>query len=196
MDASRPLSAIACWLLVFGALAPVQRAFAAELVLERTAIDKLLAQTLFKEEGRKYLVRTACETYLETPSATVKGGRIVIRFHVTSKVGVPAGKLCVGPTFATWSSMSGRPVATGAVIRLEDIRVEDVEDAKVRFLLKNGLTPAVPRAVELDVKKSVVSMLKASSPQMESVAEFVQISDVLAEDDRLTVKFDFKLLAR
>lgn len=196
MSLSLLISATRFVVLMWTALALPSVAVAAELVLERTAIDKLLVQTLFKEDGRKYLVRTACETYLETPTSAVKGGRVMIRFHITSKVGVPAGKVCVGPTFATWSSMSGRPVATGAVIRLEDIRIEEVEDAKVRFLLKTGLAPAVPQAVELDVQKSVVSMLKVSSPQMESVAEFIQISDVQAENDRLTVKFDFKLLAR
>jgi hypothetical protein len=39
-------------------------------------------------------------------------------------------------------------------------------------------------------------MLKASSPQMESTVETVQISSVLAENDKLAVKFDFKLVAK
>jgi hypothetical protein len=87
-------------------------------------------------------------------------------------------------------------MAEGGVVRLEDIRVEEVEDAKVRFLLKTGLAPAVPKVVELDVRKAVGSMLKASSPQMESTVETVQISSVLAENDKLAVKFDFKLVAK
>lgn len=169
---------------------------AAELVLERTAVDKLLLQTLFKEEGRHHLVRGGCDSYLETPTSSLKEGRLVIRFHLTAKLGVPAGKACVGPTFTSWSVVSGKPVAEGGVVRLEDIRVEEVEDAKIRFLLKTGLAPAVPKVVELDVRKAVGSMLKASSPQMESAVEMVQISSVLAENDKLAVKFDFKLVAK
>ena len=176
--------------------APLSSAGAAELVLERTAVDKLLLQTLFKDEGRHFLVRGGCESYLETPTSSLKDGRLVIRFHLTAKLGVPAGKICVGPTFTTWSVVSGKPMAEGGVVRLEDIRVEEVEDAKVRFLLKTGLAPAVPKVVELDVRKAVGSMLKASSPQMESTVETVQISSVIAENDKLAVKFDFKLVAK
>lgn len=176
--------------------AMVRPADAAEIILEKTAVDKLLLQTLFKDEGRRYLSRSACETYIETPTTTLKEGRLTIRFHLTAKVGVPAGKVCVGPTLTSWSTVSGRPVAESGAVRLEDIQVEEVENSKVRFLLKTGLAPAVPKALELDVKKAVGSMLKASSPQIESSVETVQITSVLAEHDKLSVQFDFRLVAR
>lgn len=182
-------------LLSASALSPMPAA-AAELLLERTAVDKMLAQTLFKEEGRHFLLKTACEAYLDQPATTLKDGRIVIRFHLTAKVGVPVGKVCMGPTLTTWSVASGKPVPDGGVVRLQDIRVEEIEDPKIRFLLKTGLAPAIPQALELDIRKAVGSMMKASSTQLVANVDMVQITSVVAENDLLSVKFDFKLVAK
>jgi hypothetical protein len=184
--------------LLFSLLLSVVTQFshAAEIILEEPAVEKLLIQTLFKDAGRRYLVRSVCDTFLETPTAKILGGRIHLRFHITSKVGVPAGKTCVGRTFAGWASMSGQPVSTGGTVRLEDVRIEEVEDAAMRFLLKTGFAPAVPNALNLNIQNAVVSLLKAISPQVESTLETFEISGVTAESNTLSVKFDFKLVAK
>lgn len=169
---------------------------AAEIVLEHSAVDKLLAQTLFTNAGRYDLQRGACYAYLEKPSVELKDGRIRIRSHLTSRLGVESGGGCVGVAFASWTVVSGRPAAKGGTVRLEDLRIDGVADSAVRLVLESGLLPALPRAIELDVLNAVRSMLQSNAAQLQASVDALQIDSVLAGDDKLAVTFNFKLVAR
>jgi hypothetical protein len=71
-----------------------------------------------------------------------------------------------------------------------------VDDPNMRLLLESGLVPALPRVVELDVLKAVRGMLQGAGGQFEANVEAFNIDSVTAADDRLSVKFDFRLVAR
>ena len=178
------------------ALAAATGVQAAEIVLEHSAVDKLLAQTLFTNRGRFDLQRGVCNAYLANPSVELKDGRIRIRSHLTARLGVETGGNCVGVTIASWTVVSGRPVPQGGTVKLVDLRVDGVDDSAVRMVLESGLLPALPRAFEFDVLKAVRQMLQGNEAQMQATVDVFQIDSVRAEDDRLAVKFDFKLVAK
>lgn len=184
------LSAIVA-LIVFAA-----DACGAEIVLEHSAVDKSLAQTMFKNAGRFDLMTGACYAYLEHPSVELKEGRIRIRSHLMSRLGVESGGACIGVGLATWTVVSGRPVARGGVVRLEDLRVDNVDDDTARMVLESGLLPALPRVIELDVMTAVREMLRDSGGQFQATVDSFQIDSVSAADDKLSVRFNFKLVAR
>lgn len=190
---NRGLRWLGIWVGVFAATAGTH---AAEIVLEHSAVDKLLTQTLFTNAGRHDLQRGVCHAYLENPSVELKDGRIRIRSHLTARLGVEVAGSCVGVGFASWAVVSGRPASNGGTVKLEDLRIDSVEDPTVRLVLESGLLPALPRAIELDVLKAVRSMLQASGAQLQASVDAFQIESVLAGDDRLTVKFNFRLVAR
>ena len=179
-----------------GLLATAAAAPAAEIVLERSAVDKLLAQTLFTNRGRFDLQRGACHAYLEKPGVELKGGRIRIRSHLTGRMGVESGGSCVGVGFASWTVVSGRPAPQGGTVKLVDLRVDGVDDGAVRMVLESGLFPALPRAIEFDVLKAVQDMLQGNQAQFQASVDTFQIDSVRAEDDRLAIRFDFKLTAK
>lgn len=169
---------------------------AAEIVLEHSAVDKLLAQTLFTNRGRFDLQRGACHAYLEKPSVELKGGRIRIRSHLTARLGVESGGSCVGVGFASWTVVSGRPVPQGGTVKLVDLRVDGMDDGAVRMVLESGLFPSLPRAIEFDVLKAVQEMLHGNQAQFQASVDGFQIDSVRAEDDRLAIRFDFRLTAK
>jgi hypothetical protein len=186
------------WIAVLaGMAAAAAGAHAAEIVLEHSAIDKLLAEAVFKNGGRFDLKRGPCYAYFENPSVELKEGRIRIRSHLSSRLGVESGGSCVGVGLASWTVVSGRPASIGGLVRLEDLRIDGVDDATTRMVLESGLLPALPRAIELDVLKAVREMLKAGTgSQLQASVDAFQIDSVSAGDDRLSVKFDFRLVAR
>ena len=172
-------------------------AYTAELHIERTAFDKLLVQALFKDDGRHYLSnKNPCHSFLETPSSSLRNGRIFIRSRLTSKVGVPAGKVCVGATVTSWTSVSAKAVVVDGSVRLDDLRIEEVEDQKLRFLLSAGLAPEIPRSFDLDLRKAVGSILKSASPNLVANMAWFEIVSLLAQDEKLLVRFDFTLVAQ
>lgn len=169
---------------------------AAEIVLEHSAVDKLLAQAMFKNAGRFDLKKGVCYAYLETPSVELTDGRIRIRSHLSSRLGFESGGTCFGVGLASWTVVSGRPAASGGVVKLEDIRIDNVDDGATRAVLESGLLPALPRAIELDVMKAVRDMLQGAGSQFQGTVDSFQIDSVSAANDKLSVKFNFKLVAR
>ena len=190
---NRALRWIALWVAL---AAPAGAARAADIVLELSAVEKLVAQTLFSNNGRYDLVKGPCFSYLDKPSVTVQNGRLKIRSFLTSRVGVPQGTSCMGVAFTSWTEVSGKPVARGGSVVLGDIRIDKVDDPNLRLVLESGLVPALPRVVELDVLKAVRSMLQSAGGQFEANVDAFNIDTVTAEDNRLAVRFDFKLVAR
>ncbi|MEO8807870.1 MAG: hypothetical protein ABI433_17455, partial [Burkholderiaceae bacterium] len=117
------------WLGLCCALAAAATtAQAAEIVLERSAVEKLVMQTMFNNAGRYDIQRGACYAYLESPSVELKEGRIRIRSRLSSRLGVDLGNSCVGVSVATWTVVSGRPAANGGSVRLDDLRIDSVDD--------------------------------------------------------------------
>ena len=178
------------------ALLVAGRAPAAEIVLELSAVDKLVAQGLFSNGGRHDLARGPCSAYLDRPSVTIANGRVRIRSHLTARLGVAAGTSCVGLALASWTEVSGKPVPKGGSVVLADIRIDKVDDPNLRLLLESGLLPALPRVIEFDVLKSVRGMLQNNSGQVQASVDAFAIDSVTAADDRISIRFDFLLVAR
>jgi len=171
-------------------------ALGAEIVLERSAVQKLVIEGLFKDNGRYYLQKGVCNAYLENPTTTLDGGRVVIRSHLSGRFGAVVGSECFGVGLASWTVVSGAPVARGSVVRLDDIRLDDVADPNARLLLKSGLVPSLPGVFKLDVLQSLRAMLQGTNSQIQAEVQALNIEAVQAADNRLSIRFDFRLVGR
>ena len=180
------------WLIAIALLAT--QAHAAEIVLERSAVDKLVARALYKDNGRYYLQRGVCHAYLEQPQVTLVDGRIRIRTKLNAKLGQPAGTECVGQALAPWLTVSAEPAARGGVVRLQKLQIEKVSDPTLQLMLDAGLGAALPGAVELDVQKIVHDMLSTAPGDLRGTVERLDIASVAVADNRLYIKFDFRLI--
>ena len=170
---------------------------AAEIVLERSGVEKLVTQALFKDRGRLVLARSPCTSYLDQPSVTLADGRVRIRAHLSALVGFVVNGDCAGVSLASWAVISGRPSPAGGSLRLEDIRIDSVDDADTRSVLKNaGFASLLPRAVQLDVQGAVQSMLLQSVNQLQATIESFDFQEAAIVGDRLSMKFEFRLVGR
>ena len=177
-------------------LSSTAAAHAAEIVLEQSAVQKLVVESLFKDKGRYVLQGGACSAWLDNPTVTLANGRVVIRSHLSARIGMDFGDSCAGVDLASWATVSGEPSAQGTTVRLANIRVEDVGDANTRIVLNSGVVPTLPGAIDLDVLKAVRSMLQATSSQLQVDVQSLSIESVKVADNRLTVRFDFKVAGR
>ena len=149
---------------------------ATHAALERLAADcndgpAILIGTIWREDGKVYNADSA-------------------------RLGVVSGTSCMGMAFASWTEVSGKPVPKGGSVILSDIRIDKVDDPNLRLVLESGLVPALPRVVELDVLKSVRSMLQSNGGQFQANVDAFAIDSVTAADDKLSIRFDFLLVAR
>jgi hypothetical protein len=182
--------------LVASALAGVD-ARAAEIVLERSGVQKLVTQALFNDHGRMTISTGPCAAYLDQPSVTLASGRIQIRSHLLARVGFIVNSDCAGVEVSSWIKVSGKPVPLGGLIRLDDIRIDEVDDANTRSLfVHSGLANAFPRAVELDVQSAVQNALLQSVDQIQATVETFDFQEVAVVKDQLQINFTFKVVGR
>ena len=182
--------------LAAAALASTAGAHGAEIVLEQSAVQKLVVESLFRDNGRYVLQRGACSAWLDNPTVTLATGRVVIRAHLSARVGMDFGDSCAGVDLSSWATVSGAPSAQGTSVRLSDIRIEDVGDANTRIVLNSGLVPTLPGALDLDVLKAVRSMLQGAGGQLQADVQALNIESVRVVDNRLSVRFDFRVVGR
>ena len=182
--------------LAAAALASTVGAHGAEIVLEQSAVQKLVVESLFRDNGRYVLQRGACSAWLDNPAVTLATGRVVIRAHLSARVGMDFGDSCAGVDLSSWATVSGAPGAQGTSVRLSDIRIEDVGDANTRIVLNSGLAPTLPGALDLDVLKAVRSMLQGVGGQLQADVQALSIESVRVVDSRLSVRFEFRVVGR
>lgn len=182
--------------LLLVALAIGLPAQGAEIVLERTAVDRLVRQSMFTEQGRYYLQKGACYAYLDEPVVSLTGGRVVLNARLTSFMGVMVGTQCVGVPLNSRVTVSGKPAQDGGVVRLADLRIDNIADQSTRAVVQSGILPRFPQAVEIDVAAALRAMLKQPNIPYTTELERLDITALSAEGDRLGVTFDFKLVAK
>lgn len=172
--------------------------YASELVISRDAVQALVVATLFKDQGKWYLLKGTCYAYLERPRTALAGGRLTIDGHLSSRVGLEVGNSCVGSEFASDVQLSGRFVGAGSQITLNDIRIDNVKDDSTRQaleLLQSAAGTSLPRAVDIDL----LQLLKPTvvpGMAIRVVVTGLDIERVTTQPDKVTVDFEMKLTAR
>jgi hypothetical protein len=171
---------------------------AAELMMTRDAVQALVVETLFSDHGKWSLVKGACYAYLERPRIGLAAGRLTIAGYLSARVGLDVGGSCVGTEFASDVKLSGRLVAAGSRITLNDIRIDNVKDDSTRQaleLLQSAAGTALPRAVDIDLLQMLEPSVVPGTTVRVAVTQ-LDVRTVTTNPDRVTVDFEMNLTAR
>jgi hypothetical protein len=176
----------------------VDRAIASELVIGREALQTVMVESLFKDQGRWYLVKGKCFAYLERPNVALDGARVIIDAHLSSRLGLTVGDACMGTELASDVRVSGRLVGSGTHIEIDDIRIDSVKDEntrKVVDLLQSATGGSLPKSANIDL----LPLLKPTGvpgTDIKVSATNLAIAKVTTLADAVDVDFEVKLTAR
>lgn len=160
------------------------------------SVQTLVLQQLFNRAGRWYLIDDGgCYTYLESPQTRLAVDRLVLRAHLSSRLGQRMGKDCVGADFASNVTLSGKLRGNGHVLILDDIRIDRVDDESTRSALNLALQmdpQLVPRSANIDVsdffRKDVIPA--GGSPAR---LDEVRIVNITTRADAVVIQFNLSL---
>ena len=189
----KPLAFLFC----IAASVTSHQAQASDLVIERSAVQAIVASTLFNDQGRWYLTKGKCYAYLENPKIRLATGRLVMNARLSSRVGLEVGESCLGTGLASEVELSGKFVGFGSQVTLQDIRIDNVKDDATRQaldLLQAAAGASLPRAVDIDLLQMLKPATVPGTTIKVSVAA-VQIAEVTTQPENVTVRFDIKLRA-
>jgi hypothetical protein len=186
------------WLACLSLCGFVGHATASEVVIGREALQTLVVASVFKDQGRWYLLKGKCYAYLERPHVALDAARVIIDAHLSSRLGLTVGDSCVGTELMSDVKVSGKLVGSGTHIEIDDIRIDNVQDEstrKVIDLLQSATGRSLPKSENIDL----LPLLKPTSvpgTDIKVSATNLAIAKVTTLADAVDVEFEIKLTAR
>ena len=160
------------------------------------SVQTLVLEQLFDRAGRWYLIDDGdCYTYLELPHTHLALDRLVLRAHLSSRLGQRIGNSCVGADFASNVTLSGKLHGSGHFLILDDIRIDRVDDESARNALTIALQvnpQLLPRAANIDVSAFVRKDVIAAGGASARLDEF-RIVNITTRPDSIVIQFDLSL---
>lgn len=192
-------------LAIFLLLLAVTPALAADLELRYAALERLVAQQLFTQDGRRYVKGTPaakCQyAYLEAPrfSAADKAeGRLKITAKFSGRSAMDVLGRCVGMGDSFDLTILASPVARKGVIAMDNVQVTTVKDSYYIRRVREVLTQSFGKDFKLDVRDQAKKLLEQPSGNASYQQELnaFDLNDVRVTADALVLVVEFKLVVK
>lgn len=169
-------------------------ASASDLSLGPVSIQKIVAEQLFKEKGRWYVVDNGpCYAFFDRPKTHLTEGRMILNAHLSARIGLQIGDNCAGTDVASNVTISARPAGKGSSLTLEDIRFDRVEDGAAREAL-NAIQQLAPDALPKAFSFDLLALVKDKSISAVGVPVTVsQFRILTTETRRDAVKITYEM---
>jgi hypothetical protein len=187
-------------LIVF--LCAAAGASAVELHLQFGALERMLADQVFTQEGRRYFGarNTKCNfAYLEKPRIESKAGRLVIRARFTGRSAANFLGQCVGMGDAFDVTITATPHFHDGNLGLKDILVASGD--KTGFYIRRVCTAmktSLGRDFRYPLSPTAEKLLEdpGSQPAYKRELRHFNVSEIRVTDDALVLVIDFELTIR
>jgi hypothetical protein len=177
-------------------MAATAAADASDLSLGPASIQKIVAEQLFNQNGRWYLVDNGpCYAFFDRPKSHLTDGRLVLNARLSARIGIQIGENCAGTDMASNVTISARPVGKGSSLTLEDIRFDRVDDSSSRDALNviQQIAPeALPKAFSFDLLELLKDKTVVGIPV--TVSQF-RILNTETRRDAVKITYDMSLTA-
>jgi hypothetical protein len=172
---------------------------AADLRISFPALERLLGQEVFSQEGRRYFRGSAkqkCDfAYLEQPHISSKDGRLVIRARFSGRSAVDVFGRCIGLGDAFDLTMTGTPAFDRGALTIKSVGVEVSEDTFYTRRVKKALAASMDGQLRYDVSTAAKKMLTVppgSGPYTTEVKDF-HVPAVRVDADAVVLEIQFVL---
>lgn len=174
--------------------------FAAELELRFGALERILAEQVFTQDGRHYVrgsKTSKCQfAYLEKPHVDADGERLRVaaRFSGRSAVDVLGGCVGLGDSFDL--VMTALPVVKDGAIALREVKVATPRDSYYIRRVRAAMAQSVSKDFKIEVRDQARKLLEypggAYQPQLASF----DLTGIRMKADALVLVVDFQVIIK
>jgi hypothetical protein len=185
---------------IFLSLTTVRPALAADIELRFDALERIISEQIFTQDGRKYVrgtPATRCQfAYLEKPRIGSENGllRVSARFSGRTAFDLLGGCIGLGDSFDL--TITAAPVVRNGAIGFKDVRVTTTKDSYYIRRVRAALTGSFGKDVKIEVKDQARKILEQQREGASYRAELASfnLTDVRITPDSLVLVIDFKLV--
>lgn len=172
---------------------------ATEIRLAYGVLERLLAQQVFTDEGRKYVKGSKAArcnfAYLEHPKIWGKDGRLSIKARFTGKSALDLMGRCIGAGDAFNLTVTGAPYYANGNVGFKDIEIQTDKDGfyvrRVRAALRDTLAKEFKYNITADAKR-LIEQPDPGQPYQRKLVRF-DVSSIQSANDALVLAVDFVL---
>lgn len=176
---------------------------AADLSLEYPALERILGQQLFTQDGRKYVrgSQTAkCNyAYLETPHIGAENGQLRIQAHFSGRTAADLFGHCLGLGDAFDVTIHAIPYYHDGLLGLRDVRVDSAgRDGFYARRVRDSMAQTLSRDFQYKLRDDVKRLLeerRAGAPFGQQLRAF-NVPQVRVTPRALILTLDFELLVQ
>jgi hypothetical protein len=184
-------------------LAAGQCAAAVELHIQFGALERMLTEQVFSQEGRRYVhgsKTNKCNfAYLEKPQVRGEGGRLRIKARFTGRTSLNVIGQCVGLGDAFDVVITAMPVYKSGVIALQEVKV--ASEGKSGYYIRRvceAMQTSLVRDFKYALEPEAQKLLEAPGAQpgyKREVRKFT-VPDIRVTNDALVLQVDFELTVK
>jgi len=192
-----------CVLLTLLSITP---AFCAELELRYAAIERVIADQLFSQEGRLYVrgnKATKCKfAYLESPHVGAMDGRLRVTARFSGRTALDMFGGCVGLGDSFDFTLIAVPVVKNGALAFNEVNVSTPRDSFYIRRVRQALTSSFSRDFKIEVRDQARHLLEQTPAQgsakplyQQELASF-DLRDVRVQSDAVVLVMDFRLVVK
>jgi hypothetical protein len=180
--------------------------FGAELELRYAAMERLIADQLFSQEGRLYVrgnKATKCKfAYLEFPHVGAIDGHLRVSARFSGRTALDMFGGCVGLGDSFDFTLIATPVVKNGALALKEVNVSTPRDSFYIRRVRQALTSSFSRDFKIEVREQARRLLEQPPAQnsakplyQQELASF-DLRDVRVQPDALVLVMDFRLVVK
>jgi hypothetical protein len=173
---------------------------AADIELRFDTLERIIADQVFTQDGRKYVhgtPATKCQfAYLEKPRIGAENGllRVGARFSGRTAFDVFGGCIGLGDSFDL--TIVAAPTVRSGAMGFKDVHVTTTRDSYYIRRVRTALTQAFGKDVKIDVKDQARKILEQTREGASYKAELASfdLTEVRVKPDALVLVVEFRLV--
>ena len=181
-------------------------AFCAELELRYAAIERVIADQLFSQEGRLYVrgnKTTKCKfAFLESPHVGALDGRLRVTARFSGRTALDMFGGCVGLGDSFDFTLIAVPIVKNGALAFNEVNVSTPRDSFYIRRVRQALTSSFSRDFKIEVRDQARHLLEQAPAQgsakplfQEELASF-DLRDVRVQPDAVVLVMDFRLVVK
>lgn len=176
-------------------------AAAADLELRYSALQRLIADQMFTQEGKRWVKgdpKTKCQfAYLESPRIGEDQERLKITARFSGRSALDLFGRCVGLGDSFDFDLTAAPVAKDGAIFLQDVKVTSAKDSYYIRKVREALRQSFNRNFRIEVKDQAQRLLEpAPNARYKQELSAFNLQQVKVTHDSLVLVVDFKLVVK
>ena len=186
-------------------LFPASPAWSAELELRYAAIERLIADQLFSQEGRLYVrgnKATKCKfAYLEAPRVGAINGHLQVSARFSGRTALDMLGGCVGLGDSFDFKLIALPVVKNGALALTEVNVATTRESFYIRRVRQALTSSFSHDFKIEVRDQARRLLEqpsspAAAPLYQQQLISFDLRDVRVQPDALLLVMDFRLVVK